>query len=89
MPFSRISASLMPRKSIQTCEYLVSEERREEEVLLPLESAPAGGLQIFTPGTGIDRMGGGAQGEDEDDHRLVVAAPVVGVGNPPRASSPC
>ncbi len=60
---------------------LVAEERREGQVLVALEIGPGAsvGRGPGVPGRGLDRVGGRAQGEQVDDHRLVVARPVVAV----------
>src|SRR5258708_2388836 len=58
---------------------LVTEERREGEVGLPEERArvPAVSPRPQRPGPLADRMRRGAEREEIDDHRLVVALPVV------------
>ena len=69
----------MPRKSTQTWLILVHEERREVQVLLPLERAPLVGARPHVPALRVDRVRGRAEREQVHDHRLVVAVPVPGV----------
>ena len=57
---------------------LVPEERRESQMLLPLERPPAIAAGPRLPGLGPDRVRRGAERQHVQDHRLVVAPPVVG-----------
>ncbi len=56
---------------------LVAEQRREAEVLLALEGAPAVAGGPGRPGVGMRRVRRRGEGEDVQQQRLVVAAPVV------------
>src|SRR5207248_8994286 len=58
---------------------LVTEERSEGEMGLPVERAPVPivGPRPLRPGPLADRMCRGAEREEIDDHRLVVALPIV------------
>ena len=56
---------------------LVPEQGREAQMGLPVERAPLVRSSPLGPGGGIDRVRGRAEREDVEDHRLVVAAPVV------------
>src|SRR5439155_5194259 len=58
---------------------LVTQGRAEGEVGLPVERAPVSAVSPRPPcpGTLADRMCRGAEREEIDDHRLVVAPPVV------------
>ena len=68
---------------------LVPEERRELDVVLAVERAPVVGLRVLAPGAGSTGWVGEPRARTIDDHRLVVAAPVVGDEARLRASSPC
>ena len=57
---------------------LVSEKRGEAEVRLALKLAPAVAGQPRGPGVPLQRMRRRRQRDEVGDHRLVVAAPVVG-----------
>ena len=57
----------------------MAEQRREQKMLLAVKRPPLVGLVIFGPCAGVDWMRRRAKGEDDDDHRLVVAAPIVRV----------
>src|SRR3989441_177817 len=57
---------------------LVAEERAERDVLLSVEAPPLIGAHPLPPGAWIHRERWGAERQDVEDHRLVVATPVVG-----------
>ena len=58
---------------------LMPEERREVDVLVSQVGAPDVGAAPLRPRRRVDGMGRRSEGEDVEDHRLVVAGPVVGV----------
>src|SRR5207244_5363729 len=55
---------------------LMAEKRSKEYVFLSIERAPLIGLCVFIPGSGVHRMRGGTERENNHHHRLVVAAPI-------------
>ncbi len=67
----------MPRKSIQTCEYWWPKSGAKS-TCSGRGSRPRDRCRVHAcPGRGVDRMRRRAEGEDVEDHRLVVAAPLV------------
>ena len=67
----------------------MAKQRREEQVRLAVERSPLVRLGVLGPRGRLDRMRRRSEGQDVEDHRLVVAAPVPGVhsflGIPPHA----
>ncbi len=69
----------------------MAEERREEDVLVPLPALPAVVARPLLPYRRVDGMRRRAEGEELQDHRLVVAVPVgfdeLRLGLPPHADA--